>query len=433
MVRIEHARASVEVTTPPEPFFNAFSRWSHYEQWLPGRQGYGHWLVIRKDGPGSRFILYDKPAGHHLIHFGEVTEIDPNRRFAWRAPFNEWNRAYLGSILEITPTSQGGSRVTETLFFDAREDHLPVVSGFRALSGLDRSTMSDFLEARLKGLDRLIQDGNLNGDGDLNYLFDQNRVVAADWPRRIADGEWVRLLFADGEVDFPASPDVVFNVFSRFARYADWTHTIHVGAEWHQVCQGGVGSRFLIWEKPGDRHVMHYATVTEFERNRHFAWRAPFAEWEKVFIGTSLNLSPQTGGGSHGYHIIWVDIPREYLPIFAGFGTLPGIDLEYETWHIQEEVRGINKLLRDGAFSPEDQSYLFDKNRQVAQDWPTEKGIPYPYPEKVLTLKPETTLTYEEAVVVVSEMLAETVPGPQFFRKWRDQKRTRRFNSVKGK
>ncbi len=99
-----------------------------------------------------------------------------------------------------------------------------------------------------------------------------------DWPHRISSGEWVRMLFADGEVDFPASEEVVFNVFSRFSRYADWTRTVHVGAEWHLVREGGLGSRFLIWEKPGDRHVMHYATVTDFERNKHFAWRAPFAE-----------------------------------------------------------------------------------------------------------------------------------------------------------
>jgi uncharacterized protein YndB with AHSA1/START domain len=431
MCRVNHAEATVEVSIPPEQFFNAFSRWAGYEQWAPGLQGYGHWLVIRQGGLGSRFILYDKPGPRHLVHIGEITELDRNRRLAWRAPFCEWQRAYMGSVLDITPTSSGGTRATETLYFDAREDHLPVVAGFMAMSGLDQKTLTDFLEARLKGLGHLIQEGRLR-DQDVEYLFTGNQVVAVDWPHRISDGEWVRLLFADGEVDFPAPPEVVFNVFSSFSRYADWTHTIHVGAEWHLVRQGGLGSRFLIWEKPGDRHVMHDATVSEFDRNRHFAWRAPFAEWEKVFIGTSLNLSSRPDGGSHGYHIIWVDVPREYLPIFAGFGTLPGIDLEYETWHIQEEVRGINELLRNGGFSAEHRRYLFDEDREMASNWPTEKLYPYPYPEQVLTLKPDTVLTYEEAAVVVTEMIANSIPGPQFFRKWRDQKRTRQFNRAGG-
>lgn len=431
MLRVEHATATVELTTSPDVFFNAFSRWAGYEYWAPEVQGAGHWLVRRDGGRGSQFMLYDKPGVRHLVHFGVVTELDRSRRFAWRAPFNEWKRAYVGTVLEVAPKSGGGTKVTETFFFDAREEHLPVVAGFMATSGFDAETMTRFLEARLTGLDRLIQAGKLSGE-DVSFAFAGNHVVATDWPNRISSGEWVRLLYADGEVDFAAPEETVFNVFSRFERYADWTRTIHVGSEWHQIRQGGLGSRFLIWEKPADRHVMHYATVSEFERNRHFAWRAPFAEWHKVFIGTSLTLSPRPGGGSHGYHVIWVDVPREYLPVFTGFGALPGIDIEYETWHIQEEVRGINDLLRGGGFSEQQRGYLFDRDRTISRDWPTEGGHPYPYPDQVATLKPDTVLTYEEAVVTVSEMLADSIPSPQFFRKWRDQRRTRRFNQVGG-
>lgn len=431
MVRVEHAKAVVEVTTSSEVFFDAFSNWAGYEYWAPDVQGAGHWLLRTKGGVGSQFILYDKPGCRHLVHFGVVTELERGRRFAWRGPFNEWMRAYAGTVLEVAPMKSGGARVTETFFFDAREEHLPVVAGFMATSGFDRETISCFLEARVRGLDHLIQAGELSEE-EVSFGFAQNNVVAADWPNRIASGEWIRLLYADGEVDFAAPEETVFNVFSQFARYADWTRTIHVGAEWHHVQQGGLGSRFLIWEKPGDRHVMHYAAVTEFERNRHFVWRAPFSEWSKVFIGTSLTLSPRPGGGSHGYHVIWVDLPREYLPAFTGFGMLPGIDLEYETWHIQEEVRGINDLLRGGAFSKEQQSYFFDRERVIAEDWPTERGNPLPYPDEVLTLTPSSTLTYEEAAVVVSELIADSIPNPQFFRKWRDQKRTRHFNRLGG-
>jgi uncharacterized protein YndB with AHSA1/START domain len=430
-IRVPFAQVTIEIKTSPETFFAAFSSWAGYESWAPEVQGPGHWLLIKAGGPGSKFILYDKPGKHHLAHFGVVTELDRARRFSWRAPFSEWNRAYIGTTLEVNPKTGGGSRVTETLFFDLREDLLPVLAGFSLLSGLDPDSMMAFLEARLRGLDRSIQAGKIH-ENEMRDRFTQSQVIAADWANRISEGEWVRILYADGEVDFPAPPDLVFNAFTRWSRYADWTRDIHVGAEWHTIRQGGMGSRFLLWEKPGDRHVMHYGSVIAFERNRRFAWRAPMAEWNKVWIGTDMRLTPRPDGGTHGYHVLTVDMPFEYLAVFGGFGRLHGFDLEFETFHIQEEAQGFNRILRSGGFSKQDQQYLFDENRVLALDVPMEAGRPYPYPDEVLTLKADRVLTYEEAAVVTAEMLAEAMPSPRFFRKYRDQKRTRRFNQVTG-
>lgn len=429
MLRVKHAQASIEIKTSAATYFNAFSRWAGYEYWAPEVQGAGHWLLVKEGGPGSKFILYDKPGPRHLAQFGVVTELDRNRRFAWRAPFSEWNRAYTGTILEIEPISNGGAKVTESLYFDVREDHLPVLAGFTALSGLDRQTITAFLQKRLQGLDRLIAEREL-ADKDLSFLYTGNQIVAADYANRVSDGEWVRILYADGEVNFPAPPEVVFPLITRWARYADWTRSIHVGAEWHSIRKGGLGSRFLLWEKPGDRHVMHYGTMIEFERNRRFAWRAPMAEWNKVWIGTDMRLSPRPDGGSHAYHVLTVDLPKEYLPVFGGLGRLHGFDIEFETFHIQEEIRGFNEILRTGGFSKEDYEYLFDEDRVIALDIPMDKGRPYLYPDEILTLKADTILTYEEAAVLTSEMLAEALPGPQFFRRYRNQKRTRRFIQI---
>ena len=78
----------------------------------------------------------------------------------------------------------------------------------------------------------------------------------------------MRILYADGELDLRGPPSVIFNAFTRFARYRDWTPMIHVDQQWLTVRQGGVGSQFLLWEKPGDRHVQHYGVVTELERER---------------------------------------------------------------------------------------------------------------------------------------------------------------------
>jgi uncharacterized protein YndB with AHSA1/START domain len=425
MLRIQHARVSLEFNTPPDLFFNAYSRWAGYEYWAPDFQGASHWLVIRQGGTGSQFVLYDKPGGRNLVQFGTVTEVDRNRRFAWRAPFSEWSRAFIRTILEIEPTSSGGSRVTETLYVDAREDHLPVVAGFMGLSGYDSAAMEVFLEARLSGLDRLIRSNALN-QKELDYLFTGNRVVAADWSGRISEGEWVRILYSDGELDFDAPPQVVFNAFTRFARYADWTRMIHVGCEWLDVRAGGVGSRFLLWEKPGGRQVIRYAVITELERNKKFAWRAPMSEWGKVFIGTSMQSMPRPDGGTHVYHILYVDLPVEYLPVFSGFGTLHGFDMEFETFHIHEEARGFNILLTSGALTLEDKAYFFTENRLLARDWPMQDGRPWP--EATLTLKPDRVITYEQMLVEMSEILADAIPSPGFMRRHRDLARTYKFN-----
>lgn len=425
MLRIQHAQVRLEFDTPSERFFNAYSHWAGYEYWAPGIQGAGHWLVIRKGGPGSQFVLYDKPGPRHLAHFGTVTEVDRNRRFAWRAPFSEWSRAFIGTILEIEPTSSGGCRVTETLYLDARQDHLPVVAGFLALSGFDSTTMKAFLEARLTGLDRLLR-SNVLDEQDLEYLFTQNQVVAADWSGRISEGEWVRILYSDGELDFDSPPQVVFNAFTRFSRYADWTRSIHVGCEWLGVRAGGVGSRFLLWEKPGGRQVMHYAAVTEMERNKKFAWRAPMAEWGKVFIGTSMQAMPRSDGGTHAYHILYVDLPAEYLSVFGGFGTLHGFDMEFETFHIHEEARGFNKLLTSGALTEEDKAYFFSEDRPLARDWPLQDGRPWP--AQTLSLKPDRVITYEQMILEMSEILADAIPSPGFMRRYRDLARTNKFN-----
>ncbi len=236
----------------------------------------------------------------------------------------------------------------------------------------------------------------------------------------------MRVLYSDGELDFDAPPQVVFNAFSRFSRYADWTRMIHVGCEWLDVRAGGVGSKFLLWEKPGKRQVMHYAAVTELERNKKFTWRAPFAEWGKVFIGTSMQIIPKSDSGTHVYHILYVDLPAEYLPIFGGFGTLHGFDMEFETFHIHEEARGFNNLLQSGVLTDEEVEYYFAEDRHMARDWPLQNG--HPWPEVALTLKPDRVITYEQMIVELSEILADAIPSPRFMRRYRDLARIYKFN-----
>jgi uncharacterized protein YndB with AHSA1/START domain len=425
MVRVVHAECSVTLESERESFFSAFTQFDRYEDWAPDVQGSAHWLSITAGAIGSRFICYDKPGTVHFAHFGTVEAYEPNKRFSWRAPFGEWQRAFIGSTLELSTEEGGHASVTERIFFDVHEEHLPILAGFLQTDGFDRDTFEAFLEARLSGLDALVCDGHLPAVGSADS-FTEDRRIAEDWAGRISEGEWVRVLYADGEVDWDAPIEDVFNAFTRFARYADWTRRIHVGAEWYEVREGGVGSKFMIWEKVGDRHVMHYAGITELERNRKFAWRAPFAEWGKVFVGTALTVEPREDGGTHAYHVLYVDIPVEYLPVFGGFGTLPGFDMEFETHHIYEEAAGFGRLIEEGEFTEEETSYLFDEDRTLARDWPLQEGRRWP--EETLTLEPDRIITYEEMLVELSKTFAESIPSPRFSRTYRDLDRTRRYN-----
>lgn len=425
LFRLHHASATCTFAQSPSVVFNVLSRWAGYEYWSPEMQGPAHWLVVHKGGPGSRFVLYDKPGPRHLVHFGIVTQLERDRFLAWRAPFSEWQRANIGTLIELTPASSGGTYVHETLYFEAREDHLTILAGFLSTPGFDAATFHTFLESRLAGLAHAL-DTKLIPNDERSFLFDENHIVAADWAGRISEGEWVRILYADGELDFDAPPDIVFNAFTRFARYTDWTRTIHVGCEWLTVKAGGVGSRFLLWEKPGDRQVMHSAVITELERNKKFTWRAPFAEWGKVFIGTSMTVIPRSDGGTHVYHILYADLPAEYLPVFGGFGSLHGFDLQFETFHIHEEARGFNDLLQSGAFTEADTAFFFEADRNLACDWPLQDGRPWP--QETLTLVPDRVMTYEDLIVELSKIMADTLPSPVFMRTYRNLAQTRKFN-----
>lgn len=424
-LRIQHAAATHRFRQGPEIVFNAFAGWAQYDRWAPAVQGAAHWLVLRRGGVGSRFILYDKPGPRHLSHFGEVTCAEPGRQFAWRAPFSEWPRVFVGTALELERGSNGDTIAHERLYFDVREDHLPALRGFLSLAGFDSASFEHFLATRLAGLGALL-DRSAIAEEAMNDPFTEDRLVAADWAGRVSTGRWIRILYADGEVEFSAPPDVAFNVFTRFARYADWTRAIHVGHEWLEIKSGGIGSKFLLWEKPGDRQVMHWGVVTEMERNRRFAWRAPFADWGKVFLGTAIDLRPRSGGGTTAYHVLYLDLPEEYLAIFAGFGSLHGYDIEFETLHIHEEAQGIQKLLASRAFSQEEESFLFDSDSVLARDWPLQEGRPWPL--ETLTLRPDSVITYEDAIARITEEVPRSIPSPEFFRRYRDLERTRRFN-----
>jgi uncharacterized protein YndB with AHSA1/START domain len=180
MLRIDHAAGRATFGQPPAVVFDAFTQWTGYERWAPDLQTSAHWLSVQAGGPGSRFVLYDKPGPRHLAHFGVVTDLDSPRSFSWRAPFSEWPRAFMGSSLELTLTEHGGTEGTEHVFFEARECDLPALAGFLRTEGFDEETFARFLDARLAGLARLLDGGAPLREADAP-LFSTSRQVAGDW------------------------------------------------------------------------------------------------------------------------------------------------------------------------------------------------------------------------------------------------------------
>jgi uncharacterized protein YndB with AHSA1/START domain len=423
-IRLEHVTITTAIAHAPEIVFDAFSSFARYDLWAPEVQGACHWLLIQAGGVGSRFLAYDKPGRRHLTHEGVVTELERPRRVAWNAPFGEWPRAHIGSEVDFQATAHG-TRVQETVVFWCAEDDRGVLEAFLQLKGFDAQTYASFLRQRHAGLARLLDSEALPAD-ERRYIFEATSVVAADWSGRISADRWVRVLYADGELDLRGPPSVIFNAFTRFARYRDWTPQIHVDQQWLTVRAGGVGSQFLLWEKPGDRHVQHYGVVTELERDRRFTWRAPFAEWGKVFLGTSMRMEARGNDGARIYHVLYVDMPEEYLPIFAGFGSLHGLDLEFETFHIFEEARGLQALLDAGALHGEASEYLFSASKEVARSWPMQEGRAWPV--EAATIRPGRTITFEDAVLEIAQRLSTVIPPPSYFRRYRDRARSLRFH-----
>ncbi len=96
------------------------------------------------------------------------------------------------------------------------------------------------------------------------------------------DGVRIRLEHVTMTTAIAHAPEIVFDAFSSFARYDLWAPEVHGACHWLLIQAGGVGSRFLAYDKPGRRHLTHEGVVTELERPRRVAWHAPFGQWPRA-------------------------------------------------------------------------------------------------------------------------------------------------------
>lgn len=68
---------------------------------------------------------------------------------------------YIGTILECEQSTPESTTVTETLYFDVEDEHLPVLAGFMGTASLQQERIEMFLETRLQGLESLLNEDTL--------------------------------------------------------------------------------------------------------------------------------------------------------------------------------------------------------------------------------------------------------------------------------
>lgn len=109
-------------------------------------------------------------------------------------------------------------------------------------------------------------------------------------------GERIRLEHVTITTEIAHAQEIVFDAFSSFARYDLWAPEVQGACHWLLIQAGGVGSRFLAYDKPGRRHLTHEGVVTELERPRRVAWDAPFGEWPRALIGSEIDFQATAHG-----------------------------------------------------------------------------------------------------------------------------------------
>ena len=69
------------------------------------------------------------------------------------------------------------------------------------------------------------------------------------------EGERTRIEHVTITTEIAHGPEIVFDAFSGFARYDLWAPEVQGASHWRFVQAGGVGSRFLAYDKPEPRHL----------------------------------------------------------------------------------------------------------------------------------------------------------------------------------
>lgn len=121
-------------------------------------------------------------------------------------------------------------------------------------------------------------------------------------------------------------------------------------SHWLFVQTGGVGSRFLAYDKPGRRHLTQEGLVTEFERPRRFAWTASFGEWPRALMGGEVDFQATSHGTRVRETVVFSRAPDDRC-VLKAFLRLEGFDVGTCAAFLRSRHAGLANLLESDRLS----------------------------------------------------------------------------------
>lgn len=170
----------------------------------------------------------------------------------------------------------------------------------------------------------------------------------------------IRIDYAANHVEIREDKTKVFDFIARLAQYPRWHMNYHMGCNWLDVREGGVGSVFRIEEWIYGFDLAHAGKVRLYNRPNHWEWHARFALDSRLWIGTRFDFeATQTGTvvtETLFYEFHWYHWWRFLRQIRFRVGFKPGPS----RGHIGRELSGCKRMLETGDYQPEDITNLFD-------------------------------------------------------------------------
>ncbi|MBI5478575.1 MAG: SRPBCC family protein [Deltaproteobacteria bacterium] len=163
----------------------------------------------------------------------------------------------------------------------------------------------------------------------------------------------MRLDWAENEVVIRKAVDPVFNFIARGAEYHRWHFDYHLRAEPLDIRPGVVGSVFCIEEIVDGFYLRHVGRVARYEPGRRFAWRARFALFPWIWIGTDFDFEPFEGG-TRVHEVLYFDLSPLLLPVVPAFIRHRAFRPEACRRHILDELSGVKTMLEAGDHAPAD-------------------------------------------------------------------------------
>ncbi len=163
----------------------------------------------------------------------------------------------------------------------------------------------------------------------------------------------MRIEWAANEIDMHRDVEAVFHFISRGAQYHRWHFDYHLRAEALDIRPGMVGSVFSIEEIVDGFFLRHLGRVTRYEPPSRFAWRARFALFPWIWIGTDFTFEPVTRG-TRVKEVLVFELSPAWLCVAPLFAARRAFRPSACRRHIKDELTGVKTMLEAGDHDPAD-------------------------------------------------------------------------------